>query len=136
MADAIESQGFKLDIGNDASPVVYTEVKEITSFNGFDGQAAEIDVTHLRSTAKEFIMGLQDFGNFSIEVNFLPDDPGQTALRDAKESREIQLFRATFSDNSTATFNAYVTSAPISGGVDGKVDGSFNLRITGDVTFA
>lgn len=136
MANAIETQGFKFEIGNNNSPLTWTEVKEVTSFTGFDGQAAEIDVTHLQSTAKEFLMGLQDFGTFTIEVNYLPTDAGQDDMRAAKASREIQDFRVTFSDTSTATFQGYVLSAPISGGVDSKVDSSFAVRITGDVTFA
>lgn len=135
MADAIETQGFKFEIG-EGSPLVYTEVKEVVSFNGFDGQAAEIDVTHLRSTAKEFIMGLQDFGTFQMDVNYLPTDPGQVDMRAAKNTREVQTFRATFSDNSTAVFQGYVLSAPVSGGVDAKVDSSFSIRITGNVVFA
>lgn len=134
MSDAIESQGFLLEIGNADSPTDYTEVKEITNFSGLDGQASEIDVTHLQSTAKEFRMGLQDWGSFNCDVNFLSDDPGQTAVRAAKASRDLTPFRVTLSDGKTILFNAFVTSAPISGGVDAKVDGSFNLRISGDVT--
>lgn len=136
MANAIETQGFYFRIGNEDSPLTYTEVKEVTSFTGFDGQAAEIDVTHLQSTAKEFLMGLQDFGSFSIECNYLPADSGQDKMRAAKNSREIQDFKVEFSDASTATFQGYVTSAPVSGGVDAKVDTSFAIRITGTVTFS
>lgn len=136
MADAIETQGFKFEIGNGNSPLTYTEVKEITSFSGFDGSAAEIDVTHLQSTAKEWLMGLQDFGNMSLDCNHLPDDVGQVAMRAAKASRDIQDFKITFSDTSTATFRGYVLSNAISGGVDAKVDGNFNIRISGAVTFS
>jgi hypothetical protein len=136
MANAIETQGFKLYIGNDDSPNGYVEVKEITNFSGFDGQAAEIDVTHLQSTAKEFLMGLQDFGSFNIDVNYLPLDSGQVNMRAAKVSRARKGFLAQFSDGSTAEFSGYVLSNPVSGGVDSKVDGSFAIRITGSVTFA
>jgi predicted secreted protein len=136
MVDAIESQGFLFQIGNEDSPLTYTNVVGVTSFNGFDGQAAEIDVTTLQSTAKEYLMGLQDFGSFTIETNYISDDVGQGKMRDAKESRDVQDFKITFSDTSIATFQGYVMSAPVSGAVDGKVDGSFAIRITGDVTFA
>lgn len=137
MADAIETQGFKLEIADfGVSPGAFTEIKEITNFSGFDGQAAEIDTTHLQSTAKEFIMGLQDFGGFNIDVNYLPADPGQVIARAAKAAREQKTFRATFSDDSTAQWNGYVLSAPITGGVDAKVDSSFSIRINGDVAFA
>lgn len=137
MSDAIETQGFMLEIGDVGdSPAALTEIKEITNFSGFDGQAAEIDVTHLQSTAKEFIMGLQDFGQFQIDTNYLPDDPGQTEARAAKGSRVKKSFLGTFSDGSTATFEGYVVSAPASGAVDDKVSGSFVIRITGAVTFS
>ena len=136
MANAIETQGFSLEVSDSGiSPLVYTEILEITSFQGFDGQAAEIDVTHLQSAAKEFLMGLQDYGSFSLETSYLPEDAGQVELRAAKADRVKRTFRATFSDGATAVFDAFVLSAPISGGVDAKVDGSFQLRITGGVTF-
>lgn len=135
MSSAIQTQGFTLGIQRTASPGEYTAIGEITDFSGFDGKAAEIDVTHLLSTAKEFLMGLQDFGNFSIDVNYLPTDPGQVLLRAAKTSRDVQQFQMTLSDGSKATFSAYVLSATVKGGVDAKVDGSFDLRITGAVSF-
>jgi hypothetical protein len=57
-------------------------------------------------------------------------------MRDAKASREIQDFLVTFSDDSTATFQGYVLSNALSGGVDAVVDGAFAIRISGNVTFA
>lgn len=134
---AIGTQGFKLEVSTAGiSPLVYTEVKEVNSFQGFDGQASEIDVTHLQSAGKEFLMGLQDFGQFTMNVNHLPSDTGQGILRTAKGDRVKRTFKATFSDGSTAIFDAFVLSNPLSGGVDAKVDGSFALRITGSVAFA
>lgn len=138
MANAIETQGFKFEIASNpgSSPDNYVQVSEITSFSFFDGSAAEIDVTHLQSTAKEWIMGLQDFGSGSLECNHLPDDTGQNLMRAAKASRDIQDFKITFSDLNTAIFRGYVLSNPLSGGVDAKVDGSFAIRISGNVTFS
>lgn len=137
MSNAIQTQGFTLEIGDDGdSPAALTEISEITNFSGFDGQAAEIDTTHLQSTAKEFLMGLQDFGQFQIDVNYLPNDTGQSEARAAKAARTLKTFLATFSDGSTASFDGYVLSNPVSGGVDAKVDSSFVIRITGSVTFA
>ena len=136
MANAIVSQGFKFEIGNGNSPLTYTEVGEIVSFTGFDGQASETDVTHLTSTAKEFLMGLQDFGTLSLECNHLQADAGQVLMRSAKASGLVQDFKCTFSDTKTAIFKGYVLSNPLSGGVDAKVGGSFNIRITGAVVFS
>jgi hypothetical protein len=135
-SNAIQTQGFKFEIQTAAGPpAVMTEVKEITKFQGFDGSASEIDTTNLQSDAKEVLMGLQDFGKFTMDVSHLPGDAGQIAMRAAKGNRTKQTFLCTFSDESTAAFSGYVLSNPISGGVDAKVDASFTVRITGDVTF-
>jgi len=135
MSAALETQGTKLYIGNNASPIVYTQVKELVSFQAFDGSANEIDTTSLDSTAKEFLMGLQDFGQFAGEFNWLPEDTGHIAMRAAKAARTITHFRLTMSDTSKFEFDGYVLSAPVSGGVDAKMDGGFTIRITGTVTF-
>lgn len=137
MADAIQSQGFTLEIGDlGNSPAELTEVKEITNFQLFDGQANEIDTTHLQSTAKERMMGLQDFGSGQFDLNFLSADPGQLEARAAKSSQTRKLFLITFSNGYTASFVGYVTTAPINGGVDGKVEHSLTILVDGDVTFA
>jgi len=136
MSDAIETQGFLAEIGNGDSPLTYTEIKEVKTFTAFDGSAAEIDVTNLQSTAKEFRLGLQDNGNLSLDLNYLPGDAGQDLVRGAKASREIQDFKLTYSDATISTFQAFVASAPRSGGVDAVVETNFTIRISGDVTDA
>lgn len=137
MSDAIQSQGFTLEIGEvGESPAELTEIKEIIDFQLFDGQANEIDITNLQSTAKERFMGLQDFGSGSFSLNFLSADPGQVEARAAKAARTKKTFLATFSNGYTAAWDGYVQSAPISGGVDAKVDHSISVLVDGDVTFA
>jgi len=137
MSGAIKSQGFMLEIGAVGdSPAALVEVKEITNFQLFDGQANEIDTTHMQSTAKERMMGLQDFGSGSFDLNFLSADPGQVAARAAKASQAKKQFMITFSNGYTATFLGYVSSAPINGGVDAKVEHSITILVDGDVTFA
>jgi hypothetical protein len=110
-------------------------VKEMTTFSGFDGEAGDIDVTSLDSTSKEFLSGLRDNGNFKGDFNFLGADPGQVAMRALIASRALANFRLRMSDNSYFDFAAHVKSNPVSGGVDSKVDSSFSMRISGDVTF-
>lgn len=137
MSDAIKSQGFTLEIGDlGDSPAALTEIKEITNFRLFDGQANEIDITHMQSTAKERMMGLQDFGSGQFDLNFLSADPGQVEARAAKASGVEKRFLATFSNGYTASWIGYVVTAPINGGVDAKVDHSLNITVDGDVVFA
>ena len=119
-----------------ATPVAWTEIGEVTDFSGPDGTASEIDTTHLQSTAKEFLMGLPDEGNFTLSINWEPSDTGQAAAIAARKARAEKNFKVTYSDDSTATFKGYILGLSSSGAVDGKIDGSITIRITDEVTWA
>ena len=118
------------------TPVAWSEISEVVDVNPEDPGATEIPTTHLRSTVKEYLMGLEDSGSYTFSVNWLFTDAGQEALRAAKTSRLAKNFRVTFSDDSTATFSAYVQqfSGP-SLAVDDKMSGSVVLRLTTAVTY-
>lgn len=134
--DALESQGSSIGIGNGDSPLTFTTVLGVTEISGFDGAAAEIDTTDLASTAKEKIMGLQDYGSITLTAQLLPDDPGQDKMRAAKASRERQDFKITLSNNKTFTFKGFVSAAPLSMGVDAVTMGGFTIIVDGDVTLS
>jgi hypothetical protein len=112
---------------------------EVKSFNGFDGQAAEVDVTTLCSTAREYIPGLQDFGSFNFDVNLVPNDPFQVAVNAAKASMEKRAFKLTLPPGEDGAqfayiFDAFVRQFTISGGVEQAIAGSVVLRVTGAPT--
>lgn len=132
-SSAIETQGTQLLISPAGSPPAFTQVKELVSFTAFDGQAQEIDITNLDSVAKEFLMGLQDWGGFNGEFNYVDTDPGQVAMLAAKADRGIRNFKLIMSNDKYYEFTGFVLNAPISGGVDAKVDRSFQIRISGNV---
>jgi hypothetical protein len=113
------------------------KIGEIKSFNGPGGQASEIDVTTLESTAKEFLMGLQDEGEISMDVNYDPADVGQKFCREARASQTRNSYRITFPNDAATTldFLAFCKGFSLSGGVDDVVKGSISLRVTGAVTF-
>lgn len=119
-----------------ATPTTYTAIANVKSFSGFDGKATIIDVTNLDSTAKEKLVGLQDFGKFSFEIHVDYDNAGQQALSTAKAAASIKGFRLTYPNSKVATFDAYVMGMPSQGGVDTAVTGSVELEISGAVTIA
>ncbi|MBX9348724.1 phage tail tube protein [Chromobacterium piscinae] len=133
-SNAISAQGSKLSIMADGK--VYTQIKEIQSFSGFDGKATELDATNLDSTAKEKRKGLQDNGGFQFEVNRVLDDPGQLALEAAKSNSQPQAFKLELPNGKAATFSALVMSFDLKGGVDAMLKGSATLSISGAVTWA
>lgn len=128
---AIDAQGTTFTINS-------VEVGGIKSFSGFDGEAADIDITTLASTAKEFRQGLQDFGNFTLELVRDPNDVGQIELDTAKAAQTVQTCVLSFPDDvdlNVATFSAFVKSQSTGGGVDDIITGTANLRVTGSVVW-
>ncbi|WP_022682138.1 phage tail tube protein [Sphingobium bisphenolivorans] len=134
MTTAIETQGTVLAI--ETATGVFTPIAKINDFSAFSGSASVIDTTSLDSTAKEKLMGLQDFGQVSINFNVIPDDAGQVALEAAKASRALKNFKLTLNDTDSTTyaFSGYVLSKSLSGGVDSKLTGSATIEISGAVT--
>ena len=123
--------------GGTATPVTWSQVKNLATFNGFDGSASEIDRSNMDSVAKEFLLGLVDNGSFTVGIDYDYADAGQAALLAKQVSGIITDFKLTLPDTRVATFTAYVKKLPIAGGVDQKVrrDG-VELRISGAVSWA
>jgi hypothetical protein len=123
--------------GGTATPVTFTTIGNVKTFTGFDGQASELDRSNFASTAKEFILGLVDFGQFSFDTDYDYTDAGQTAVLAAQVSGLIKTFKLTLPDSHTATFTAYAKKMPTTGGVDQIVKrAGTTLRISGAVTWA
>jgi len=134
--NALESQGTELRLGNGATPEVFTPIEEFKSFNFGTGSAAVIDVTDLSSTAKEKRMGLQDWGQVTMTINFIPGNAQHAELLAAKADRQPRNFQIVFTDSPATVyaFSAYVLSLPLGGSVDGVLESNVTLEITGDVT--
>lgn len=137
MSDAMTGEGVLVEVQHPTT-LAWVEVKEVSDFNGPGGASAEIDVSHMQSTRKEFRVGLPDEGPFSFTVNFVPTDAGQTILRDARVARTQLAMRVTLTDagTTTASFSCYCMEFTISGGVDAKIPAAVTCRITGAVTYA
>ena len=133
----LDSTGKTLTATGTATPNTYTVIGDIKSFSGIDGQASELDRTNLASVAKEFVLGLVDYGQFSFDMDYSATDAGQAAVLAAQASGLIRNFKLTLPDTHTASFTAYVKRLPIAGGVDQIVKRSgATLRISGSVTWA
>lgn len=130
----LDAQAATFSIDNSGgTPVI---IGEIISFSGIDGEASEIDITTLASTAKEFRQGLQDFGNFTIELNRDPSDVGQQELESAKAAQATREFILTLASGDVFTFDGFVKSLTTAGAVDAVVTGSSSIRITGAVVIS
>lgn len=136
-SNALESQGMKLkiDLGS-ASPSVYTEIPDAKNINFRTGSATVIDTTDLSSTAKEKRMGLQDEGQCTFTLNFIPQEAAHAELLRAKSDRQQREFELELTDTPATRyrFAGFVLSVPISAGVDAVVESNVTVEITGSVT--
>jgi len=131
--NAILGAGSSLKLGDGASPEVFTKIAEVLRVGAIGQSAAEIDVTSLDSTAKEYIAALPDGETVSITMNFVGGTQ-QNALRDGV--RTTKNFVMEFSDNTKATFSMVILgflrdeTSP-----ESQLTASVNGRITGPIVW-
>lgn len=137
---ALESQGAVFKIGDGATPTeVFNAIGQVVSVSGIgSGSASEIDVTHLSSTAKEFLLGLKDEGEISVTLNLDTADTYQTQLRTARDNNTLTNFEFDLTEDTptTISFAAYVKTFGIGVAVDDKITLEVSLRVTGAATWA
>jgi hypothetical protein len=138
MPSAIESQGVTIKCTVGSPTGTLTTIANVTGFNGPGGAASVIDITNLSSTAHEKLMGLPDEGQFTIDINYDPDNAAHIALRNARKTRTRVEFQVTLTDSTATvlTFWGYVLGFAISGGVDKQVTASITVEIDGPVAEA
>jgi hypothetical protein len=74
--------GAQFAIGTGSGPIVYTDVAEVVSIEPMEETREVVDATHLGSGGRrEYIGGLRDGGEVSIEANFTA--AGFTAMKAA-----------------------------------------------------
>jgi hypothetical protein len=117
--------------GGTATSLAYIAVPEARSLNFADAQTPEIDVTTLISTSKEYLLGLQDAGEFSFELNYVPFDASIVEMRLAKADAKLRAFRIDFQDGSSFAFRAFVKAVPYQTDYQSAMSGSCTLKVTG-----
>jgi hypothetical protein len=138
MSNASNSQGVRIMRGDIAPGGLFTAVAEVKDWNGPKGTAKDIDVTSMDSTAKESRPGLVDYGEISLNGQYVGDDVTHQGLDDDLANRVVRYWELQLADtdatHTTPTswvFQGYVKAFDIKGGVDKVVDFSSTIKITG-----
>lgn len=131
---SVNTTGLTYTSGGTATPEVFTKINGFVSYDGFDGAASDLDTTDLDSTAMEFISGLTDNGKFGFEIKRIAADAGQLALRAKRTNNQLAGFRLTLPDASVLTWNGFVKTMPVTGGVNAVLKGKVDIKISGAVT--
>lgn len=135
-----DAYGTKLKRGGTAG----TAVAQVTNISGPGISVDTYDVTSHDSTGKwrEFVSGLKDGGEISLDLNFDPAGATQKAaagglLFDMTAGTSTS-YALVFSDSATTswTFSAFVTAFEPAAPHDGKLSATCTLKITANPTLA
>jgi len=140
ISNAIPTQGIAIKVGDGAETEVFTTIAEVTGFDGPTTSVNEIETTTLASVAKEFIAGLVDNGEMTLNVNAVPKDTQLRQIRADIVAGTKRNYQIDFNDkegaettSTTYTFEAFVKDFPTSATADSKLEGTITLRISGDI---
>jgi predicted secreted protein len=126
---------FKTDNGN--SPAAWDTLAEVTSISPPKMSRDSIDATHEQSPNawREFIAGLKDGGEVSLDLNFIP---GGSAADDLTAELALAGSAATksrlivFPDGSQFEFDAFLTGFEPDAPLDDKMTGTATFKVTGE----
>ena len=132
--------GVLLKVGDGASSEAFTAIAELIGLSGPGLSLDTVESTHTESlnAAKEYIAGLKDGGEVSVDLNFLPGNATHTALIADWAARTLRNFEIVWPDTGSTkwSFSAFVTNYEPSAPIEDRMTASASLKITGVPTFA
>ncbi len=113
----------------------FTDVAEVTSIDVLDIDVETIDVSSHDSANgwREFVAGLKDAGELSMEVNYDPALHG-TIFAELGEAAKGHRITLPGTGGATVEFQALVTGFSAQAPFDDKLAASITLKVTGAVT--
>src|SRR5690625_7740169 len=101
--------GSKYSIKHNGS--TFTALGEVVNIEGGSDDTDLIDVTHMQSPnrRREFIGGLIECGEITVELNFAPKVSTHQRLVAEQTAETTSEHKGTFADGVTQTFDAIVT---------------------------
>ncbi len=124
--------------GDGASPEVFTAVSNVVSISGPGISKDDIEVTHLGSSAKEFIGALDDPGELTLVINWDPSNTQQVGLRQDAEGTSQGNYRIVWADadSTQVDFLAEVMEFSLETQPNDKVVANVRLKISGALTWS
>jgi hypothetical protein len=131
--------GSTFQIQTENSPDAYADLAEVVNITPPSATLDQIDVTHMTSPnrRREFISGLIDSGECSLDINFVPGNSTDIRLFELINlpvgvSRRRNL-RISFPNGRTWSFTGELTGYEPSVPVDDKMSATVTFKVTGDV---
>ena len=113
----------------------WTAVAEVYSITPPSSSVDIIDATHMKSPNRdrEFILGLNDPGEASLELNFIPGSATDTFLLTVKASYQRVMCRVTWPNAVIWTFDGLLTAYEPAAPNDDKMTATVTFKVTGSV---
>lgn len=128
---------FKFQLGDDNSPVGFSDFAAVFNVGEIGEESPLIDITTLLSDAREYRVGLPDGVEIPLECNFKQGDTQVRALYTAFKNNTLKTFRLIAKDSpqDTWTFSAIVRGWKQGVQVGERSAAMFTLKISGSVTW-
>lgn len=138
MATGLIGYGTRFYMGATVAAVSLTKLANVTSVSLPNEQVAEVEVTHYESPGRtrEFIPGLNDAGEITVEMNFLPGSATDTMLVAAKADGGIRTMRMVTpedDDQQMYTFPGFVKGYERGVPIDDRMTATVTIRVAGAV---
>jgi len=135
--------GWTFSYGTSSSSPLYSTIPEVVSMSGLGQVNPLVDVTSFASSAREYIGGLADGQEVTMECIYLPDNTIQAAIRTGVINKTTANFKAvcldaTHSPNRTETFTMSVVMLGwvINPSYEDRQTITFTMKISGAITVA
>lgn len=134
MTDAMIGYGGLLEISDD-NGVSWTEIEEVFNITPPSSAVDIIDATHMQSPGRdrEFILGLNDPGECSMEMNFVPGSASDTFLLAIKAAYKRVKCRITWPNAVVWSFDGLLTGYEPSAPTDDRMTATITFKVTGSV---
>lgn len=116
--------------GGSAYLLTMTAVGNVRDFSMQGGASDDIDVTHLQSVAKEFLVGLGDEGDATFTLWEDPTDTGQAAIRTAQLAQTAKGFTVTGSDSKILCFPGIVKQFGFNIAANGARESNCTIKVS------
>lgn len=125
--------GAKFEVLTATGPDVWTRIGELNDLQPPEISRDTHDATHYESDDgyREFIPGLKDGGEATIEYNLIPGGTTDDQVQTLMDDDDLQKFRVVFPNAAKLTFDGFVTTVGRATPMDDKMTGSATIKVSG-----
>ncbi|WP_173931390.1 phage tail tube protein [Chelativorans sp. Marseille-P2723] len=137
MTDAMIGYNSKYEISNGDGPETFYELEEVFLIEPGEETTDWIQATHYQSPGRrhEYLAGITDVGEGTIQFNFIPGSPTHQFMRDLRNSGEKRTHRITHPNGVTVSYEAIVGSVSRAMPLDDRMTATATIRVSGDETW-